>query len=378
LSYQYTHRNFFDDIESGRVINADTLLSQAIFTRYSSVTNYIGGGIDYAFNKRFNIAYDLRLTANDNTNNSSSANNFSIINTQNEFYKSLTPITNQGNGLFVNHTISSKYKIDSLGSEWTNEIAYTYSKNNNEQLYTNIYQLPVSPDLAGNGNSLGTANMADVRSDLLWKLKHEFSLETGFRISTAADKYNALYYTQTGNLQEQVDAFQTNKFSYRENINSAYLQLTKTYSGFILKAGLRFENTNIMGHQLIPLDTTFSIDRNDLFPYFYAKRYLFKIFGYPLTGNAVVRRSITRPGYDALNPAPKFIYPFRYSVGNPKLQPQFTSNYEINATYKDFPVFALGVNDTKDVFSQVTYQNDSSNIAYRTFDNLGRNKEIYG
>jgi len=114
-----------------------------------------------------------------------------------------------------------------------------------------------------------------------------------------------------------------------------------------------------------------------LFPYFYMKRPLFKILGYPLTGNAVFRRSITRPGYSSLNPAPTFIDPFTYSVGNPKLQPQFTTNYEINSTYNDFQVFALGVNDTKDVFSPVTYQNDSTKIAYRTYDNLGRFKEIY-
>ncbi len=37
----------------------------------------------------------------------------------------------------------------------------------------------------------------------------------------------------------------------------------------------------------------------------------------------------------------------------------------------------MGANDTRDVFSPVTYQNDSSKIAYRTFDNLGTYKEIY-
>jgi outer membrane beta-barrel protein len=378
LSYQYTHRNYFDDIESDRLINIDTLLTQKSSTKYSPITNYVGGGIDYAFNKKFNIAYDLRLTANDNSSNALSANDFSIANTQNEFYKSQTPISNNGNALFVANSLSSKYKIDSVGSEWANEIDYTYSKNNNAQLYTNTYQLPVAPDVAGNGNTRTIANVVDIKSDLSLKLKHQFILESGIKISTATNNNNALYYTQTGNSAEQLDTYQTNKFSYKENINAAYLQLTKTYHGFIFKAGLRFENTNITGHQFVPTDTTFSINRNDLFPYFYAKRYLFKIFGYPLTGNAIFRRSITRPGYDALNPSPKFVDPFTYNVGNPKLQPQFTTNYEINSTYNDFPVFAFGVNDTKDIFSQVTYQNDTTNIAYRTYDNLGRFKEIYG
>jgi hypothetical protein len=70
--------------------------------------------------------------------------------------------------------------------------------------------------------------------------------------------------------------------------------------------------------------------------------------------------------------------PFTYDVGNAKLQPQFTTNYELNATYNDFPVFALGINDTKNIFSRVTYQDDQVKLAYRTYDNLGKNREIYG
>jgi hypothetical protein len=64
-------------------------------------------------------------------------------------------------------------------------------------------------------------------------------------------------------------------------------------------------------------------------------------------------------------------------VGNPKLQPQFTTNYEVNVMFDDFPVFAVGTNATKDVFSNVTYQDDVTKIAYRTYDNLGKNKELY-
>jgi len=43
----------------------------------------------------------------------------------------------------------------------------------------------------------------------------------------------------------------------------------------------------------------------------------------------------------------------------------------------DFPVFSIGVNETKNIFTNVTYQDDVTRIAYRTFDNLGTNKEMY-
>jgi iron complex outermembrane receptor protein len=377
LSYQYTHRNYYEDIQSNRQTGADTLLIQKSTTKYSPTTNYVGGGVDLEVTKKFDVAYDLRLTANNNSSTALSSNDFINTNTQTEFYKSQTPISNNGPSLFVGNALSSKYKIDSLGSEWTNEIDYTYSNSNNLQLYTNYYFLPPDTTLAGNGTTRTSANIVDIKTDLSLRLKHQFTLETGIKISTANNTNDALYYTQTGNSPKLVDNYQTNTFTYKEDINAAYAQLSKTVSGIIFKAGLRYENTNITGHQFIPSDTSFHINRNDLFPYFYIKRNLFKVLGYPLVGNVIYRRSITRPGYDALNPSPKFVDPFTYNVGDPKLQPQFTTNYEINATYNDFPVFAIGVNNTKDVFSQVTYQNDTTKIAYRTYDNLGNSKEIY-
>ena len=377
LSYQYTHRNYFDDISSNRLIDNDTLLIQQSATKYSVITNYVGAGTDVELNKKLDIAYDIRLTANNNNSNAVSTNDFSNTVLQNEYYKSETPISNNGNSLFVGNTLSSKYKIDSLGSEWTNKIDYTYSKNPNVQVYTNYYFLPPTPTEFGDGNVHATSDITDIKSDLYLKLKKQLIFETGIKLSHEINGNDALYYIQSGNTPVEIDTFQTSTFNYKENINSGYLQLSKLYKSYTFKAGLRLENTDIVGHEIIPNDTVFTINRTDLFPYFYIKKPLFKILGYPLVGNAIFRRSITRPGYDALNPDPKFVDPFTYNVGNPKLQPQFTTNYEINATYNDFPVFAVGMNNTSDIFSQVTYQNDTTKIAFRTYDNLGNYKEVY-
>ncbi len=377
LSYQFTHRNYYETIQSNRQVGTDTLLMQKSVTKYSPTTNYVGGGIDVQLNKKWDVSYDLRLTANNNSSSALSSNDFVNTSTQNEFYKSQTPISNDGPSLFIGNTLASKFKIDSSGSEWTNELDYTYTKSNNQQLYTNYYLQPFDSTLAGNGNTHTNSNVIEIKSDLSLKLKHRFLLETGLKISTADNSNDAMYYTKTGSAMQQVDIYQTSSFTYKEDINAAYAQLSKTFNGVIFKAGLRYENTNITGNPLIPVDTSFHINRNDLFPYFYIKRNLFKVLGYPLVGNAIFRRSIIRPGYDALNPSPKFIDPFTYNVGNPNLHPQFTTNYELNATYNDFPVFAVGVNNTKDVFSQVTYQNDTNKIAYRTYDNLGSSKEVY-
>jgi hypothetical protein len=223
-----------------------------------------------------------------------------------------------------------------------------------------------------------TGNVVNIKSDVSLKLRNGFNLEAGIKSGFAFNKNAALYFIKEGNTPEQTDTFQTIAFRNKERISSAYAQLSKNMFGFVIKAGLRFENTYISGHQTVPANAFFDIKRNDLFPYLYLKRRLFTILGYPLTGNLVFRRSITRPNYEQLNPAPKYIDQYTYDVGNRQLQPQFTNNFELNATYDDFPVFAVGLNNTQDVFSMVTYKDANSPIAFRTYDNLGKFREIYG
>lgn len=102
------------------------------------------------------------------------------------------------------------------------------------------------------------------------------------------------------------------------------------------------------------------------------------IAGYDLRAYLVARRTIVRPVYEQLNPFPKYVDQYLSEVGNPTLRPQFTTNYEANISVNERPLFAVGVNDTKDIFNQVIYRSDtSSRQSYRTYDNLGKNKEWY-
>ncbi|MDB5203160.1 MAG: TonB-dependent receptor [Ferruginibacter sp.] len=272
-----------------------------------------------------------------------------------------------------------KYKIDSTGSEISASVDYNLYRSNNDQQYTNRYILPQQLTRTGEGDISGRKNIFVAQADLVYKLKANYTLELGGKITASSSRNNATYFLEEGNNGKFLDSFQSNKFRYKESIASAYLQLAKTFYGFTLKPGLRMETTDINGQQLFPKDTSLRIHRTDFFPYVYLRHKLVKIFGFTLTGNAIYRRSISRPYYEALNPYPKYIDQYLYEVGNPKLRPQFTTNYEFNIMADDFPIFSIGRNDIRDIFTQVTYTdpNDSARIAYRTFDNLGRNKETY-
>ncbi len=378
LSYQFTDRNNFEELHSNRLISIDTSsLAQRSYTTYPSINNYISAGADIGFTKKFNIAYDVRISNTDGKSNAINSIDINNGKTGMLIGKNESDINSSNKSLYIGNTVSAKYKIDSAGSEWTNQFEYNYYKNNNTQLYNNFSFLPSIPPVAGDGVNRNAKNIFVLQSDLTLKLRYAFTVEAGFKATISNSDNSAVYFKDTGNAIKFADLYQTNSFRYKERVTAAYIQVSKTFFGFTLKPGLRLETTDINGRQLVPSDTTLAIKRTDVFPYVFLKHKLFKIFGFPLVGNAIYRRSIKRPYYEILNPYPKYVDQYLFDVGNPKLKPQFTTNYELNATFNDIPVLSLGINKTKDIFSNVTYQDNATRIAYRTYDNLGKNTEYY-
>jgi iron complex outermembrane receptor protein len=378
LSYQFTDRNNFEELKSGRLINTDTsLLSQNSYTTYPTINNYLNAGIDIAFTSKFNAGYDLRISNAAGKSYAYSSNIISNNLTNLINGRNASDIDNKNRSMYIGNVVSGKYKIDSTGSEWTTQIEYNYYKNNNTQSYQNYQYLPVKPTLIGEGENKNYKKIFVFQTDLILKLPKKYTVEAGIKVTNSNSDNSATFYKDTGNNIRYIDPFQTNTFKYKETIGAAYLQVSKTFFGFTIKPGLRIETTDINGRQLIPTDTTLSIKRTDVFPYLFIRHKLFKIFGTPIIGSAIYRRSIKRPYYEILNPYPKYVDQYLYEVGNPRLKPQFTTNYELNATFNEIPVLAIGINDTKNIFSNVTYQDNVTKIAFRTYDNLGKNKEFY-
>ncbi len=378
LNYQFTKRTNYEELNSNRYISSDSsLLSQNAYTTYPSLGNYIGAGTDIAFTKKFNITYDIRLNSNNNKSHALNGSNIIKLPMQTPTGNNESGIDNKNNSLYIGNELSSKYKIDSLGSEWTVDLEYNYYHNNNSQNYTNFYYLPSKPTVFGDGVSKGRKNIFVAETELVYKMPKILTVEAGVKLTVSNSRNSAAYFYESGGSGRQVDAYQTNTFRYRETISATYLQVAKTFWGFTLKPGLRLETTDISGRQVIPRDTSLSIKRTDLFPYVYLRHNLFKLFKTQLVGNAIFRKSIRRPYYEILNPYPKYVDQYLFDMGNPRLQPQFTTNYELNVTFDDFPVLAFGINNTKNIFSNVTYQDDVTKIAYRTYDNLGKSKEYY-
>jgi iron complex outermembrane recepter protein len=378
VNLNYSKRNSYEKIITDRIFAPDSMLSQHAYTTYPANTYFAGYGFNYTLSEKWNIDFSGHLNLNTSDNNTDNQSMIRKISTSQTLTNNLNHVNNKGSSLLIGNGIETKFKIDSSGSEWAINIFYFYAHNTSDQAFSTTFFSPSFPGIRGDGNGDNKRNFFSAKSDLKLKMKNKFTFETGGRTTIHTYKNITDYFRESGGVRTK-DANRTNTFNYNENINSLYLQGSQTLGkDFVIKTGVRLENTNMNGRQIIPSDTTFTIHRTDLFPYIYLSKNLMKIAGYDLRAYLVYRRTISRPVYEQLNPFPRYIDQYLSEVGNPSLRPQFTQNYEANVSVDERPILAIGVNDTKDIFTNVIYQSDTSQSqAYRTYDNLGKNKEWY-
>ena len=377
LNLQLSKRTTFEELNTDRYFAADSMLRQDAFTKYPAKSIYLGYGLGYDLNNKWEFNYDGRFSYNKNKNTSSNLSDIIQLSTANVTSSNQADVHTNTYNLNISQSVTFKKKIDTIGSNWTTDLSANFTPGEADQYFITYFYKPPRANAEGNGNLKNNMNFYAAQTNILKKLPHQVTFETGLKSTYLTFHNTTDYFIQrdTGRIK---DPIRTGKYAYRENINSGYVQASKNFSGFLVKLGTRVENTNMNGDQDAPADTSFSVHRTDFFPYVYLSHSIMKIAGYELRGYLVYRRTITRPSYDFLNPAVRFVDPYLYEIGNPSLKPQFNKNYEFNISVDETPLLAVGVNDTKDIFTQVIYQADSANsIAYRTWDNLGKNKEFY-
>ena len=375
VNAQYSNNNNYTITNSDRILSIDSVLKQEAKAVSPNHSVNLGYGFGKTIKEKWELNYDGRMSQNkfDNTTNSLSFLRQLSLNQNTGNLQSY--VNNKGTNNFMNQSFRVKLKLDTVGGEWVNDVSFNFSKSSTDQNYSNLL-LSRNTSSGGEGDFGNDRNFFTYQSDIRKKIRG-ITLESGVKTSLLNFNNNSNYTKNSAGLITP-DPFRTSKFNYKEQINAAYLQGSKTWGPVVLKVGSRLEQTIMQGHQFIPKDTTFSINRTDAFPYVYLSRKILMIMNYELRGFLVYRKTISRPSYDYLNPFAKYIDPFLYEVGNPNLKPQFTSNYEANISVDDKPLFAYGVNETTDIFTNVVYQSPTNKqVSYRTYDNLGKSRETY-
>lgn len=192
-------------------------------------------------------------------------------------------------------------------------------------------------------------------------VKFEFGVKSSYVITD-----NDFIAEQFLNNGWQNDAGKSNYFIYKENINAAYTNFSKEWKKFQIQLGLRAEHTHSNGNSVTDKN---EVDRNyiSLFPTFFMNQ--------KLSENSNVRysysRRVDRPNYQQLNPFVFYMDPYALDEGNPYLKPQFTNNFEIGYSYKEFS-FSVTYADTRDLITQISQQNETTRIVNVIRKNFGR------
>lgn len=272
--------------------------------------------------------------------------------------------------------LNYKYVIDTVGTELTADFDYANYGSKTNQLfntsYLNVDGSALSPDYKLFGNLKGGLDIYAVKSDFMTQLKNNIRLETGLKTSFVKADNNLAFYDRSSG-SDVFDPTKSNHFIYEENINAAYVNLSKAVGKWNFQLGLRLENTNIKGKQLVD-NTAFDDHYSQLFPSGLAS--------YAANPNNTFEfnysRRIQRPGYDQLNPFKYYLDPTTYKAGNPYLKPQITHSIEFTHVLKQKIYTTLSFARTLDNITETISPSDlDPKITVQTNKNL-KSVDIYG
>ncbi len=250
-SYNYSHREQQQDLGVYRSIRDSKGFSvYDQFNTMKQTSDYHGGkiGADYFISKGHTIGVmvDLADRGRDFPSNAT---------------------TKIGNGkmidsiLYTNTNYAGKWRrgaynvnyrgiLDSTGKELN--IDLDYARNSDKQ-FNNIYAL--SQDVTGKrvlgadtsrNNQPSTIEIKTAKVDYVHPLKNQAKLEAGVKVSFVTTDNDARFDSlRSGNWIP--DQNRSNHFIYKENINAAYINFNKQYTNFIVKLGLRVQQTIIPG-----------------------------------------------------------------------------------------------------------------------------------
>lgn len=251
------------------------------------------------------------------------------------------------------------------------DVDYAQYQNQTDQNFTTRYY-----DLSGAeylppyllvGDLTGELEIKSIKADFAWPLSEKTKFETGIKASVVNADNDVQFFDQSDFGHPVFDSTVSNHFLYEENINAAYVNLSFTWPAFSLQSGLRVENTQADGLQLIN-GNTFDRNYTNLFP----SVFLNYNFSDQYSMGLNMSRRLDRPSYQQLNPFKFFLDPSTYREGNPFLDPQFTWSFEWNHTLFQRYTATLSFARTTDNITQVIAPvEELERVTVQTDINLG-------
>lgn len=322
-------------------------------------------GADYFVRKNHVISFMLRGNTGFNNNSEVGSTRFTDSNQRmDSTVRSIIERKNYWNNQTAN--LNYKWDIDTMGRSLTMDADYAHfyfrSGSEQESSFFDALNNPLNRTLNLISTLHGDINVISAKADYNHPINKTYNMEGGVKSS----------FVNTNSTASMIGyLLQDDRFIFRENIQAAYINARAQYAKTSLQLGLRLENTNSTGTSV----STGQVDTKsylELFPSVFVQQTLKP----EQTLGLRYSYRIGRPSYHFLNPFVWMLDPYTYNQGNPLLDPQFTHALSLNHNFKNKFMTSIGYNYTRDLFTQVLYQNDETKAIYQTMENLGSSTDL--
>ncbi|GAB4464994.1 MAG: outer membrane beta-barrel family protein [Thermoflexibacter sp.] len=368
-NYNYNYNKRFQELDFYRTVPLRDELT--IFQQNNDMINWrdnhsFRAGIDYIVSPKTTIGAMVNGNFGSWNGNNDNRTRLSGLN-PNPYDKMATSVDigDKWNNIAANFNVKQKVGKGEL----TFDADYSHWKRDGNQLLTNIFsngetQNVINP-LYVKMKTDANIDIKAFKADYSIGLKNNLNLEVGAKSSWVVTDNNLGFMTKQ-DADWANDPQRSNTFEYTENINAAYVNLSKQFSKtFSVQAGLRGEHTNSDGYSAT-MNQRNKRDYFNLFPSISASYVVGKNHNFSLS----LSRRIDRPDYQSLNPFIYFLDKYNYQKGNPFLNPQFTNSYSLTYSFKNAATASLSYNKTKNAMTQIVEQDNVSQSTFATMANL--------
>jgi outer membrane receptor protein involved in Fe transport len=240
-------------------------------------------------------------------------------------------ITNS-TGNFYNYgaTTSFKHNFTKANKEWTADLNYNYSKNNNignyntQYFYTN--NSPKTPLLFEKTKGGGSTQFFTVQTDYVDPITDKIKIETGVRASFRNFTSSTDNYVRTNSGSDSLLIPYSNNYKFDDALYAGYLTFSQQLKKLSYQLGLRLESSSYKGN-LINKGQKFKTDYPlSLFPSAFVT---YKVND-KVDAQLNYSRKINRPNFFQLIPFTDNTDSNNLTRGNPALVPEFTNLLELS------------------------------------------------
>jgi hypothetical protein len=373
------YKVFFDRYDYHKKVTYDDRVTIFDHTGdHENLRKYISGkiGADYALTKKTTVGAFVANTINDANpieHGYVSINGYDDLGF--DHYKYVT----DDKVLWSNpsYNFNAEHKFDTTGTSLSLSVDYanfnSASDRKSESVFLNQDDSYAKPAQVYRSNNTTKISIFTQKLDFQAHLKPGWLMEAGAKTTFVNNNSDFVFNrldTLTGVFV--VDTGFTNLYRYKENLVAGYINFRKEFKKGSLSLGVRAENTEITGHNFT---SGFQLTKS------YLNFFPNVAFDYRLNDKHTIQlgynRRLDRPDYMQLNPFKHFEDQYAVGAGNPYLNPQYSDNADVVHVYNEWITNSVGYAHFTQLFSDISFQDDSTKVTTFTQINLDHSDYYY-